>query len=41
MSNHLQIKVATGLQVYFCDPAQPLAARLKREHQRVASAVLP
>ena len=23
MSNHLQIKVATGLQVYFCDPASP------------------
>jgi transposase, IS30 family len=21
--NHLQIKVATGLQVYFCDPASP------------------
>lgn len=23
MANHLQIKVATGLQVYFCDPASP------------------
>jgi IS30 family transposase len=23
MSNHLQIKVVTGLQVYFCDPASP------------------
>ena len=23
MTNHLQIKVATGLQVYFCDPASP------------------
>ena len=23
MRNHLQIKVATGLQVYFCDPASP------------------
>ena len=23
MSNHLHIKVATGLQVYFCDPASP------------------
>ena len=23
MSNHLRIKVATGLQVYFCDPASP------------------
>jgi IS30 family transposase len=23
MSNHLQIKVATGRQVYFCDPASP------------------
>src|SRR2546423_3037194 len=23
MHNHLQIKVATGLQVYFCDPASP------------------
>ena len=23
MSNHVRIKVATGLQVYFCDPASP------------------
>ena len=23
MSNHLQIKIATGLQIYFCDPASP------------------
>ena len=23
MTNHLRIKVATGLQVYFCDPASP------------------
>ncbi len=23
MRNHLQVKVATGLQVYFCDPAKP------------------
>jgi IS30 family transposase len=23
MRNHIQIKVATGLQVYFCDPASP------------------
>jgi len=23
MRNHLQVKVATGLQVYFCDPASP------------------
>jgi len=23
MRNHLQIKVATGLQIYFCDPASP------------------
>jgi IS30 family transposase len=23
MSNHVQIKVATGLQVYFCDPGSP------------------
>jgi transposase, IS30 family len=23
MRNHLQIKIATGLQVYFCDPASP------------------
>jgi IS30 family transposase len=23
MGNHLQIKVATGLQIYFCDPASP------------------
>jgi IS30 family transposase len=23
MRNHLQIKIATGLQIYFCDPASP------------------
>jgi IS30 family transposase len=23
MKNHLQIKIATGLQIYFCDPASP------------------
>jgi IS30 family transposase len=23
MKNHLQVKVATGLQIYFCDPASP------------------
>ena len=23
MKNHLQIKIATGLEIYFCDPASP------------------
>ena len=35
-----QFTVDTGIPVYFCDPAQPLAARHEREHQRAAAPVL-
>lgn len=40
MADHRRFTLATGIQVYFCDP-QTLAARIKREHQCVAQAVLP
>ena len=41
MAQHAQLRIDTGLQVYFCDPQQPLAARHQREHQRAAAPVLP
>ncbi|GAA3110179.1 hypothetical protein GCM10020254_65290 [Streptomyces goshikiensis] len=41
MSRHHEFTIATDVPVYFCDPASPLAARLEREHQRPAAAVLP
>jgi IS30 family transposase len=41
MAAHARFSVATGVPVYFCDPPQPLAARLQREHQRTATPVLP
>ena len=43
MHAHKRFTVAslTNVQVYFCDPAQSLAARIKREHQRPAAAVPP
>ncbi len=33
MARHVDIKVSTGVQVYFCDPHSPLATRLEREYQ--------
>lgn len=33
MAKHKALSIATDMDVYFCDPAQPLAARLQREHQ--------
>jgi IS30 family transposase len=41
MAQHVQLRIDTGLQVYFCDPHSPLAARHQREHQRPAAPVLP
>ena len=41
MALHAEFTLATGLPVYFCDPRQPLAARLEREHERPAAPVLP
>ena len=34
LSAHVAFKVETGIPVFFCDPAQPVAARQQREHQR-------
>ena len=41
MSQHGLFAVDTGVQVYFRDPKQPVAARFEREHQRTAPSVLP
>ena len=39
MAAHKRFTLATDIQVYFCDPPQPLAARQQREHERSAQAV--
>ena len=39
MSRHADLTSQTGVKVYFCDPAQPLAAWHLREHQRTHPAV--
>ena len=41
LSAHAAFKVETGIPVYFADPQQPLAARHQREHEWVASPILP
>ena len=41
MSNHHGFTVATGIPIYFCDPALALAARHEREHQRPLRQFLP
>jgi IS30 family transposase len=41
MADHARFTITTGVQVYFCDPRQPLATRQQREHQRPATPVLP
>jgi IS30 family transposase len=33
MAEHTRFTMTTGMQVYFCDPKEPLAAREQREHQ--------
>ena len=32
MARHAQLRIDTGVAVYFCDPHSPLAARHEREH---------
>jgi IS30 family transposase len=39
MAQHVQLRLDTGLEVYFCD-SHSLAARHEREHQRAATPVL-
>jgi IS30 family transposase len=39
LAQHKRFTMATDMQVYFCDPAQPLATRLQREHQRAAAPI--
>ena len=41
MAQHVQLRIDTGLAVYFCDPHSPLAARHQREHQRTTAPILP
>jgi len=40
MRNHPEITIATGLEIYFCDPAKPWQ-RLRRKHQWAAAPVFP
>ena len=41
MAQHARLRIDTGLQAALPRPAQPLAARVEREHQRFAAPVLP
>ena len=41
MAQHAQLRIDTGLPGLLLRPAQPLAARHQREHQRPAAPVLP
>jgi IS30 family transposase len=38
---HKKISTSLDMQVYFSRPAQPLAARHQREHQRTPETILP
>ena len=39
--NVSEFTIATGVQIYFCDPQEPVAAGDRREHQRPGAPVLP
>jgi hypothetical protein len=41
LAQHAQLKIETGLPVYFADPHSPVAAWHEREHQRAPAPVLP
>src|SRR4051812_45275621 len=41
LAQHAQLRIDTGIAVYFADPPQPLATSDQREHQRAAAPVLP
>ena len=41
MAQHAQLRIDTGLDGLLLRPAEPLAARHQREHQRAAAPVLP
>src|SRR5205807_1457837 len=41
MYQHAKLKIDANLDVYFCDPHRPLAARHQQEHQRPAASILP
>ena len=39
MAQHKSFTMATDVQVYFCDPQSPMAARFERKHERAAAAI--
>ena len=39
LADHQRLTLATEVDVYFCDPRCPLAARVKRKHQQIAAPV--
>ena len=41
MAQHAQLRIDTGLHVFFCDPRSPWQRGHEREHQRPAAPVLP
>ncbi len=41
MAAHARFTTMTGVTVYFCDPAQSLAAWQQREHQWALAPILP
>ena len=40
LAQHKRFTIDTDVQVYFCDPQQPVATRIEREHERAAASVL-
>ena len=39
LADHQRLKLATDVEVYFCDPRSPLATRLERKHQPIAAPI--